>query len=79
MKNSDDLNPENVYVCMVFANIWRFRAPSESKVVGTIYDSHVNRTLLRHEIIVMWDVDERAVRDRSFHSFNFCWKSKSEI
>ena len=35
-----------VYVCMVFANIWRFKAPSESKVVP--YDSHVNSTLLRH-------------------------------
>ena len=57
------------YVCMVLANIWRFKAPSESKVVP--YDSHVNSTLLRHEIIEMWWVpDERVARDLSFHSFN---------
>ena len=41
-----------MYVCMVFANIWRFKAPSKSKVVP--YDSRMNSTLLRHEIIGMW-------------------------
>ena len=40
-----------MYVPMVFANIWRFIAPSESKVVP--YDSHVNSALLGHEIIGM--------------------------
>ena len=62
---------------MVFANIWQFKAPSESKVVP--YDSHTNSTLLRHEIIGMWDVNERVACDLSFHSFNIGWKSESEI
>ena len=42
----------SIYVFMGFANIWRFKALSESKVVP--YESYVNSTLLRHEIIVMW-------------------------
>ena len=37
---------------MGFTNIWRFEAPSESKVVP--YDGHVNSTLLRHDILEMW-------------------------
>ena len=40
-----------IYVCMGFANTWRFKAPSESRVVT--YDSHMNSTLLRHAIIGM--------------------------
>ena len=56
---------------MVFANIWPFKAPSESKVVP--YDSHVNSTLLRHDIIGMWLVpDESLARDLNFHRFNIC-------
>ena len=56
-----------MFVCMVFANIWRFKALSESKVVP--YYSHVNSTLLRHETIGMWQVsNERVARDRNFHS-----------
>ena len=56
-----------MFVCMGFANIWGFRAPSESKMVP--YDSHVSSTLLRHEIIGMWLVpDERVARDRSLAS-----------
>ena len=42
----------DMFVCMAFANIWRFKAPSGTKVVP--YDSHVNSKLLRHEIIGMW-------------------------
>ena len=54
---------------MVFANIWRLKAPSESKMVP--YDSHVNSTLLRHDIIEMWcEPDERVASGLSFHSFN---------
>ena len=40
-----------IYVCMFFANFWRFKGPSESKVVP--YDSHVNSTLLRH-VLAPW-------------------------
>ena len=40
-----------MFVRLVFANIWRFKTANESKAVP--YDSHVNSTLLKHEIIGM--------------------------
>ena len=56
-------------VCMVFANIWRFKALSEHKVVP--YNSHV-KFMLRHEIIGMWWVPEKRVtRDLNFHTLTF--------
>ena len=47
-----------MFVCMGFANIWRFKALSESKVVP--YNSHVNSTFFRHVFSAVVNPEEHG-------------------